>query len=99
MGKLLKYNKYESWQARGQTDSHGPDMADFACSQAVNALNVMFHEQQVAQFMKNQFEKKFKSKWHCIVGRNFGAYVTHEVGCYIYFYIGQKGFLIWATPT
>ena len=26
-------------------------------------------EQQVAQFMKNQFEKKFKSNWHCIVGK------------------------------
>ena len=32
-----------------------------------------------------------------LLGRNFGAYVTHEVGRYIYFYIGQKGFLIWST--
>jgi hypothetical protein len=23
--------------------------------------------------------------------------VTHEVGRYIYFYVGQKGFLIWST--
>jgi hypothetical protein len=67
--------------------------------------------------MKSTFEKKYKSVWHCIVGkhmlpfitlaylsiivfiipiiliafrigRNFGAYVTHEVGRYIYFYIG-----------
>lgn len=49
--------------------------------------------------MKMSFEKKYKSVWHCIVGRNFGAYVTHEVGRYIYFYIGQKGFLIWSTPS
>ena len=33
------------------------------------------------------------------LGRDFGAYVTHETGRYIYFYIGQKGFLIWSTPT
>jgi hypothetical protein len=25
--------------------------------------------------------------------------VTHEVGRYVYFYIGQKGFLIWSTPS
>ena len=31
------------------------------------------------------------------IGRNFGGYVTHEVGRYVYFYIGQKGFLIWST--
>ena len=56
------------------------------------------------------FEKKFKSNWHCVVGklqritakflgRNFGSFVTHEEKRYIYFYIGQKGFLIWSTPT
>ena len=56
-------------------------------------------EQQVAQFMKNQFEKKFKSNWHCVVGRDFGAWVTHETGRFLFFYIGQKGFLIWATPS
>jgi len=60
--------------------------------------------------MKKSFEQKYKSNWHCVVGklqlnltmkigRNFGAYVTHETGRYIYFYIGQKGFLIWSTPT
>ena len=53
----------------------------------------------VASYMKMSFEKKYKSVWHCIVGRNFGAYVTHEVGRYVYFYIGQKGFLIWSTPS
>ena len=62
--------------------------------------------------MKKVFEDKYKSNWHCVVGkfnslsklivvigRDFGAYVTHETGRYIYFYIGQKGFLIWSTPT
>ena len=26
---------------------------------------------------------------HCIVGRNFGSYVTHETKHFIYFYLGQ----------
>ncbi len=50
--------------------------------------------------MKKSFESRYKSNWHCVVGkfkafqikhkigRNFGAYVTHETGRYIYFYIG-----------
>jgi len=59
----------------------------------------MFHEQEIATYMKRSFETKYKSNWHCVVGRNFGAHVTHETGRYIYFHIGQKGFLIWSTPT
>lgn len=29
--------------------------------------------------IKREFDKKYGPTWHCIVGRNFGSYVTHEV--------------------
>ena len=67
--------------------------------EAEGALETSFNERRIAQLMKAAFEKKFKSNWHCVVGRDFGAYVTHEVGRFLFFYIGQKGFLIWATPS
>lgn len=31
------------------------------------------------------------------IGRNFGAFVTFEEGKYIYFYIGQTGFCVYAA--
>jgi hypothetical protein len=31
------------------------------------------------------------------VGRNFGSFVTFEDGKYIYFYIGQTGFCVFAA--
>ena len=31
------------------------------------------------------------------VGANFGAYVTHEEGRAVYFYIGQQGFFLFMT--
>ncbi|XP_054450002.1 dynein light chain 1, cytoplasmic-like [Pteronotus mesoamericanus] len=34
-------------------------------------------------------DKKYNPTWHCIVGRNFGSYVTHETKHFIYFYLGQ----------
>ena len=38
---------------------------------------------------------------HCclqvMVGRNFGSYVTFEEGHYIYFYIAQTGFVVFAA--
>lgn len=35
--------------------------------------------------------RKYNPTWHCVVGRNFGSYVTHETKHFIYFYLGQDG--------
>ena len=75
------------------------EMRDFAIGQAIDALEKASTERDVASLLKKNFEEKYESVWHCIVGRNFGGYVTHEVGRYIYFYIGQKGFLIFSTTS
>lgn len=45
--------------------------------------------QDIAAFIKKEFDKKHSFTWHCIVGRNFGSYVTHETKHFIYFYLGQ----------
>ena len=73
------------------------EMKNFAIHEAEKALELA-SEKLLASYMKSTFEKKYKGVWHCITGRNFGGFVTHENGKYIYFYIGQKGFLIWSTP-
>ena len=77
----------------------GEEMAEYATTEALHALETSFNERRIAKVMKAAFEKNYKSNWHCIVGRDFGAWVTHEVGRFLFFYIGQKGFLIWATPS
>lgn len=28
-------------------------------------------------------DKKYTGPWHCVLGRNFGVYVTHEEGYYL----------------
>lgn len=35
--------------------------------------------------------------WHCVVGRNFGSFVTHEAKHHIYFYRGQSAILLFKT--
>ena len=32
----------------------------------------------MAQYIRKAFVDKYNGVWHCIVGRNFGSYVTHE---------------------
>ena len=41
----------------------------------------------IAAYIRTAFDKAFGKGWNCIVGKNFGAFVTHEIKTYIYFTI------------
>lgn len=47
--------------------------------------------------IKKEFDKKYGPTWHCVVGRNFGSYVTHETKHFIYFYLGQVAILLFKS--
>ena len=51
----------------------------------------------IANFIGKEFDKKYNPTWHCIVGRNFGSYVTHETRHFIYFYLGQVAILLFKS--
>ena len=54
-------------------------------------------EKDIAAYIKKEFDKKYNPTWHCIVGRNFGSYVTHETKHFIYFYLGQVAILLFKS--
>ena len=59
------------------------------------------NENDIANYVKGQLEEKYKDRdlcWHVIVGRNFGGCITYKEKIMTYFYVGQIGFLIFATP-
>lgn len=37
-------------------------------------------EKDIAQHIKKTFDDRKGPTWHCIVGRNFGSFVTHGMG-------------------
>ncbi|EZF29922.1 Dynein light chain, cytoplasmic [Trichophyton interdigitale] len=51
----------------------------------------------IAQFIKKEFDSRKGATWHCIVGRNFGSFVTHETKHFIYFYLGHCAILLFKT--
>ena len=63
-------------------------------NQALEKFNI---EKDIAAFIKKEFDKKYNPTWHCIVGRNFGSYVTHETKHFIYFYMGQVAVLLFKS--
>lgn len=36
------------------------------------------------------FDGKYGPTWHCIVGSDFRAFVTHEAKNFIFFYVGKR---------
>merc|ERR1712129_341859 len=52
---------------------------------------------RISAYIKKEFDKKYNPTWHCIVGRNFGSYVTHETRHFIYFYLGQVAILLFKS--
>ncbi len=60
-----------------------------------DAINVATKD--IACYIKKEFDRKHNPTWHCIVGRNFGSYVTHETKHFIYFYLGQIAVLLFKS--
>ena len=63
-------------------------------TQAIEKYNI---ENDVAEYIKKEFDKKYNPKRHCIVGRNFGHNVTHDLKHYIYFFLGQVGIVLFKS--
>ncbi|XP_071181099.1 dynein light chain LC6, flagellar outer arm-like [Mytilus edulis] len=73
------------------------DMQQDAVESSTQALEKFNIEKDIAAFIKKDFDKKYNPTWHCIVGRNFGSYVTHESKHFIYFYMGQVAILLFKS--
>ncbi|XP_067102076.1 dynein, light chain, LC8-type 2a isoform X2 [Osmerus mordax] len=73
------------------------DMQQDAVDCATQAMEKYNIEKDIAAYVKKEFDKKYNPTWHCIVGRNFGSYVTHETKHFIYFYLGQVAILLFKS--
>lgn len=73
------------------------DMQTDATETAAQALEKYNIEKDIAYYVKKEFDRKHGPTWHCIVGRNFGSYVTHETKHFIYFFVGQIAFLLFKS--
>lgn len=73
------------------------DMQHAAIETATQAIEKFNIEKDIAAYIKKEFDKKYNPTWHCVVGRNFGSFVTHESKGFIYFYLGQIAILLWKS--
>ena len=83
--KIIEHDM-EPWQLQESVDC------------AVYALHHFQDEQEVAEFMKKEFDLKYEPSWHVIVGQSFGAYLGHDIRKCAYFSIGCLFFVIFKSP-
>jgi len=73
------------------------EMQDEAVKLAREVMKETKVEKDIASAIKKRFDTNHQPYWHCIVGRNFGSYVTHESKHFLYFYIGHVAVLLFKS--
>ena len=73
------------------------EMQGAATQLAQEAIGRLQVEKDIAGYIKKEFDRRYNPTWHCVVGRNFGSYVTHETKHFIYFYVGQVAVLLFKS--
>lgn len=73
------------------------DMQRKAINLALTALERYELERDMAHFLKREFDERFQPSWHCIVGRHFGSFVTHDGSGFLYFYIDKTAVLLFRS--
>lgn len=73
------------------------DMQRKAIELTISALARIDLERDMAKYLKKEFDTRFQPSWHCIVGRHFGSYVTHDGAGFLYFYVENTAILLFRS--
>ncbi|CAH8560764.1 unnamed protein product [Schistosoma rodhaini] len=77
------------------------DMDRYMQEEAVNiaAEGMDRHDvdKDMASHLKQYFNLKYGRTWHCIVGKQFGSDVSHEEQGFVYFFLGDRSFLLFKS--
>ncbi|KFH45466.1 Dynein light chain, cytoplasmic-like protein [Hapsidospora chrysogenum ATCC 11550] len=93
----------EKLEAQIKSADMNEDMQQETIEVAQEAMAKYTIEKDIAQHIKRTFDERKGPTWHCIVGRNFGSFVTHgeatnpETKHFIYFYLGHCAILLFKT--
>ena len=54
------------------------EMQEKAIKYAEDSLKKFNLEQEMAAYIKKQFDKKYENSWHVVVGKNYSSFVSAE---------------------
>ncbi|KAF5403553.1 Dynein light chain like [Paragonimus heterotremus] len=74
-----------------------PKMQQHAVELCADAMRRYDLEKDIASYIKKDFERKYGPTWHCIVGKSYGSFVTHEPSNFIYFFFDKFAVLLFKS--
>ncbi|CAH8476533.1 unnamed protein product [Heterobilharzia americana] len=51
-------------------------------------------DKEIAKYIKKEFDKQFGGIWQCVVGKDFGCYISHKENSFIYFHLHLNAVLL-----
>ena len=73
------------------------EMAASAVAVAEEAVSKETKEKDLAAFIKKRFDQVHGPSWHCVVGRNYGSWISHQPNRFIYLYAGKVAILLFKS--
>jgi dynein light chain LC8-type len=71
------------------------EMRADAIKEANSAAEHRDSEKEISRAIKQFFDAKYSPCWHCVVGKNFSAYVSYEAKYFIFFSVKQIAVLLY----
>lgn len=73
------------------------EMQQYALKMAVEGLLYQNTLREIAGHVKRSFDSRFGPMWHCVAGKSYGCYCTHEAGSFIFFYVDTIAITLFKT--
>ncbi|CAH8436062.1 unnamed protein product [Schistosoma rodhaini] len=78
------------------TDMQAP-LQKIVVDTCVVATEQYDEERDVAAYVKKHMDKYDGGVWHCVLGKDFGCYVSHLDGYFSYFQYQGKSMIVFRT--
>lgn len=77
------------------------DMSEEQQKRAIEAAKAALDQftvlRDIAGHVKKEFDGAYGTTWHCVVGKSYGCYVTHQANSFVFFSIGELSFMLFKT--
>ncbi|CAN0335731.1 unnamed protein product [Ectocarpus sp. 12 AP-2014] len=69
-------------------------MQQDAKESTARAMEESGDHEDIAAYIKKAFDEQHGAKWHCIVGKHFGSFVTAESNGFVHLHLGKVAVLL-----
>ncbi|CAH8454223.1 unnamed protein product [Dicrocoelium dendriticum] len=80
-----------------ENSSMKEEMLEDAVMISSDAMQRFQDHKDIATYVKREFDRKYGKTWHCVVGRDYGSFITHEEGHFADFRLQHLAFLLYKT--